>query len=112
MNRAPEPRIGKFTPFQNAAGTLLGFVTIELPSGLILNDCKLMVGPQGRRWIGMPAVKQLDRDGNPRFDANGKPLWNQIVEFRDRAVRDRFNRAVIEALRTTHAELFEGEGEP
>src|SRR6516165_4750555 len=108
----PATRIRKFSPYRNAAGTLLGFLSVERPSGLIINNCKLMVGPQGRRWIGMPAVKQLAPDGSPRLGPDGKPVWNQIVEFRDRAIRDRFDRIVLAALRAAHPEAFGGEGEP
>jgi DNA-binding cell septation regulator SpoVG len=104
---SPGIRIRKFTPFTNAAGTVAGFLSIQLASGLILNDCKLMVGPKGRRWIGMPAVKQTDRDGNPVL-VNGKPAWNPILEFRDRATRDRFEEQVLAALRQAHPDVFEG----
>ena len=62
-----------------------------LASGLILNDLRLMNGKNGH-WIMMPAVRLLDRDGNPRADAAGKPIFNQIIEFRDRATDDRFKR--------------------
>jgi hypothetical protein len=48
---APGVKIRRFTPYRNAAGTLLGFLSIEMPSGLILNDAKLMIGPAGKRWV-------------------------------------------------------------
>jgi hypothetical protein len=107
--RAPEIRI-TCRPFRNPAKTMLAFLTIELPSGLVLNDCKLMNGPKGRRWIALPAAKQLDPDGKPRIDDRGKPIWNQFVEFRDRATRERFEERVLSRLRRQHPELFEGEG--
>jgi hypothetical protein len=47
----------------------------------------------------MPAQKQLDRDGNPRVDATGKPIFNQLIEFRDRATADRFSEMVIALAR-------------
>jgi hypothetical protein len=67
-------RIRRWQPYQNPAGTMLGY--LEMPSGMIVNDSK--------------SERQLDRDGNPRTDANGQALYSQIVEFRDR---------VIEAIR-------------
>jgi hypothetical protein len=106
------PRIRKFTPWINQARTVLGFLSIELPSGMILNGCKVMVGPNGARWIALPAVKQTDVQGNPRTDANGKPVSNHYVEFRDRATRDRFQAPILEALRREHPEVFDGEGAP
>jgi hypothetical protein len=107
---ARQAKIRKFTPWTNQARTVLGFLSIELPSGMILNDCKVMVGPNGTRWIALPAVKQTDAQGNPRTDANGRPVWNHYVEFRDRATRERFQAPVIEVLRQTHPQLFDGEG--
>jgi DNA-binding cell septation regulator SpoVG len=106
----PHPRqakIRKFTAWQNEARTVAGFLSIELPSGLIVNDCKLMVGPQGRRWIALPAIKQLDAEGQPRLGADGKTIWTPIIEFTSRDVRDKFNEVVLAALRRSHPEAFE-----
>ena len=59
---------------------MLGFLSVELASGLILNDLRLMTGKNGH-WIAMPAVKLLDRDGNPRVDAAGKPISTSSSNF-------------------------------
>jgi len=96
-SRQPQrARLRKWTP--HASGALLGFLSVELASGLILNDLRLMTGKNGH-WIAMPAVKQFDRDGQPRLDANGKPIFWPLVEFRDRATADRFNDMVIALVR-------------
>jgi hypothetical protein len=50
------PRIRKWTPYRNPAGTMDGYLDIELPSGMRLFGCKLMVGPKGARWIGAGGV--------------------------------------------------------
>jgi hypothetical protein len=102
-------KIKKFTPFRNEAGTVLGFLSIQTPSGMIVNDAKLMIGPKGRRWIAMPSLKQLDRDGNPRLDAHRKPMWSPIIEFVDRATADRFGEMILLTLRSQYPDLFEGE---
>jgi hypothetical protein len=86
---------------------VLGYLDVEAPSGLIINSCKLMRGPQGAFWIALPAVKQLDPDGNPLVDANGKPRWQPIVEFRARAAADKFRDLVLEAMRRQHPTAFE-----
>lgn len=90
-------RLRKWTPHVSGRA-LLGFLSVELASGLILNDLRLMTGKNGH-WIAMPSQKQLDRDGNPRVDANGKPLFNQLIEFRNRATADRFAEMVIALVR-------------
>src|SRR5438445_12715587 len=86
---ARQARLRKWTPHAN--GALLGFLSVEFASGLILNDLRLRTGKNGQ-WVAMPAVKLLDRDGNPRVDATGKPIFHQLIEFRDRATADPFNR--------------------
>jgi DNA-binding cell septation regulator SpoVG len=98
-------RLRKWTP--HASGARLGFVSVALASGLILNDLRLMTGKNGH-WITTPAVKLLDRDGNPRGDAAGKPIFNQIIEFRDGATADRFNEMVIALVRATDPTFPDG----
>jgi SpoVG len=77
------------------------FFSVELASGLILHDLRLMAGKNGF-WIAMPAQRQLDRDGTPRTDANGRALYTQIVEFRDRSTADRFAAMVLALIREKH----------
>src|SRR5437867_12210592 len=78
-NRQPQQaRLRKWSP--HTSGSLLGFLSVELASGLILTDLRLMTG-KNEHWIAMPAVKQLDRDGQPRVDSNDKPIFNPIIEF-------------------------------
>jgi|SRR6516165_4400315 hypothetical protein len=108
MTRAQEIRI-RCKPFRNEAGSILAFLTLELPSGLVLNDCKLMVGPRGRRWIALPSAKQFDARGVAGRDANGKPLWTPLVEFKSRPIREKFEEQVLCVLRRRHPELFAGE---
>jgi hypothetical protein len=104
----PQIRI-ECRPYRNPAGTMLAFLKIKLPSGIILNDAKLMIGPAGRHWISLPSAKQLDASDKVRRDPNGKPIWSQFVEFRDRAARDHFEEQVLAVLRRQHPALFVGE---
>jgi hypothetical protein len=102
-------KILRFTPHQT--GSLRGFLSVEMPSGLIINDLKLMIGPTGKPWLAMPSQKQLDRDGNPRLDANGKQTYAQTVEFASRSAADRFRHLVLDALRLEHPEALAGVGD-
>jgi hypothetical protein len=69
----------RFRPFKNVAGTMLGWLRLELPSGLIVNDAKLMVGPQGHRWLALPAMLEEnalwigDVEWTPPFEADEDP---------------------------------------
>jgi DNA-binding cell septation regulator SpoVG len=110
----PPPRqvkILRFTPYRNPSGTMAGFVSVELPSGQIIHSLKLMRGPAGRFWIATPDQKRRDDNDRPVLDERGKPIWDPIIEFADRAARDRFNEVVLTALRQAHPEAFR-EGEP
>jgi DNA-binding cell septation regulator SpoVG len=93
-----EIKILRFVPL--SGGSALGFLDVETASGLLIRDCKLMPGQNGGAWIAMPSVKQVDRDGNPIPDPKraGKPLYREIVSFRDRGIRDKFTAAVLDAL--------------
>jgi DNA-binding cell septation regulator SpoVG len=97
--RRRQAKLRKWTGHRS--GTLLGFCSVELASGMVINDLRLLTGKNGP-WVAMPSQKQLDRDGNPRLDANGKPIFNQIVEFRDRATADKFNELVLALVRAAH----------
>jgi hypothetical protein len=105
----PSVKILRWFPFKNPAGTMFGFISIELPSGLIINDCKLMVGQKGHRWIASPGQRQIDREGKPKRDANGKELWIHYVDFRGSDIRKKFETQVLETLRREHPEAFIGE---
>jgi hypothetical protein len=77
--------------------TLLGFVSLALPSGLILRE----VGYHqkgDRRWVALPARAQIDTDGRQRIDPQtGKTLFVPVVEIsRDR--REAFQRAALAAI--------------
>jgi DNA-binding cell septation regulator SpoVG len=100
-------KIRRWQSFQNPAGTMPGFVSVEMSSGLVINDCKLMVGPNDRRWVAMPSVKQFDRDGAARLDANGRPTYSQIVEFASPKAADRFRDLVLDALRRQHPDALD-----
>jgi DNA-binding cell septation regulator SpoVG len=68
-------KIKKWTPHQS--GALIGFCSVQLPSGMIVHDLRLMTGKNGH-WIALPAMKQVDRDGRPRTDSNGKAIYSPI----------------------------------
>ena len=108
---APRPatavKIRRWQPFRNSAGTVLGFLSIELPSGLIINDARLLVGRAGKYWVALPAIKLTGKDGNPRLDPTGSSLWNPIVAFASRDARDRFSELVLAALRRQHPGAFD-----
>src|SRR3984893_4625621 len=79
------------------SGALIGFCSVELASGMVANDLRVMTGKNGP-WAATPAQKQFDPNGNPRLDPNGKAIFKPIIEFRDRATADRIGALVIELV--------------
>jgi hypothetical protein len=52
----------------------------------------------GKRWASPPARPRLDSSGRQQVGENGKSLWQPIIEFDSRAVRDQWSDGVIGAL--------------
>ena len=71
-----------------------GFVSLTLPSGLVIHGCSLHVKNR-QEWVALRGKAQLDRDGQLRKDPNGK---QPVVDIPDRHTRDRFQRAAIAAV--------------
>jgi hypothetical protein len=71
-----------------AKGSLLGFLDLELASGLVLRGCTLHLS-HGKHWVGLPA--------KPYTAADGGATWAAIVDFKDKSVRDRFQKAATAA---------------
>jgi hypothetical protein len=81
------------------SNTLRGFFTLTLaPSGIVLRECSLHE-KDGKRWISFPSKPQLDTEGRHRTDPNTrKKLYASIVEIPDRAAREQFQGAAIQAV--------------
>lgn len=107
LRSRPEATIRRWQPFQNAAGTVLGYIDAQLPSRMIVNGCKLMAGPKGKHWVAMPAEKAMNKDGTPKLDAPGKQVWTQFIDFADATTRAKFGDMILDALRREHPEAFE-----
>lgn len=75
---------------------------------MIINKARLMNGKHGL-WVALPSVKRIGRDGHALRDVNGRPIYDQVVEFRSRDIADRFTAEVLEALKREHPEALEGD---
>ena len=61
-----------------------------------------------KRPVAIPGIKRLNRDGTPARDANGKPVYDPIIEFANRAAADRFSAMVLELVRRDHPNALAG----
>jgi len=69
-------------------GSLRGFFTVVLPSGMRIHDCSLFE-KDGSRWVNGPLHS---------FTSNGKTTHKTLVEFVDKKTAGRFSAAVLAAL--------------
>jgi hypothetical protein len=70
--------------------SLQGFVTFQLPCGMVLHDCTLHRRDDGARWIGLPARQYATADGETR--------WARIIDFADKQSAARFQQAAMAAV--------------
>jgi hypothetical protein len=70
-------------------GALRGFTTIEISVGLTTHDVPVLVGRNGT-WAALPGKPQIDKDGRQRTDANGRPAYTAVLQWRDGDLADRF----------------------
>jgi hypothetical protein len=69
--------------------TLIGFCSLETPSGVIYRQVSVHQ-QNDSRWIGMPA--------RPWQKSDGSTAYVQIIEFRDKAAKDRFQSLALAAI--------------
>jgi hypothetical protein len=58
---------------------------------LLLHDCKWF-SKNGNEWISLPSTSYTNRDG--------KTVYKDLIEFTDKEVSERFNRAALQAVKT------------
>lgn len=108
MNQ-PAVTISDWKPRQS--GSLRGFCTAHLPSDMILHE--VAVHQRNGSWWASPASKpMLSKDGTALRDDAGKVRYSPVVSFDSKQTRDRLSRAVLDALRRAHPEVFAEDGVP
>jgi hypothetical protein len=79
--------VSNWKPLNNQA--MRGFLTLTLPSGLVIHNCHL-VEASGRRWVGLPA--------RCFSTADGKVHYEPIIEFATRKAHRNFERIALAAV--------------
>jgi DNA-binding cell septation regulator SpoVG len=85
--------VSNWKPLQK--GGLRGFLTLTLPSGLILNNCQLLE-TKGQRWIGLPSQRFQLKDGSIGYVP--------IVEFTTKRARKQLQSEALHAVELYLAE--------
>jgi hypothetical protein len=86
--------------------TLIGFARVKMPSGLVFHDVSIHRHGDST-WASPSAKPQIGRDGS-HIRRDGKTQYSPVVSFASKEVRDKFSDAILDALRSSHPEAFEG----
>ena len=86
-------------------GTLRGFATVSMPSGMIVHEIAVYV-TNGKAWAKPPSKPMIDRDGRVMLDDAGKRRYSQLFEFASAEIRNRWSESVIVALLAKHPEAL------
>lgn len=83
-------------------GSLRGFAAVRLRNGLTIHDIPVLTS-NGKVWASLPSKPMIGKDGQPIIDAKtGKPKYQPILAWPDRATSDRFSEAVVAAIEAEH----------
>jgi DNA-binding cell septation regulator SpoVG len=91
---------------RHRSGALRGYVTIEFPYGLILEDLPVFAGPRGKS-VGMPTRPQLDAQGLVKTDVNGKVVYQPIGRWTDKKIAERFSNYLVSRIEEQFPDLLE-----
>jgi hypothetical protein len=95
-----------------SSGTLVGFFSVSLPSGLDLHELMLH-HRDGSWWLSFPSKPMLGANGTALRDDSGKIRYSApLVSFANRQARDRFTEQVLAALRLAQPQVFAAERAP
>lgn len=68
MSQEPEFTVTDWRPLRKGT-SLRGFVTLTLPSGMIVHDVTYHQRDDGARWVGLPARQYQNADGSTTWCA-------------------------------------------
>jgi hypothetical protein len=103
-------QVESFKPVRSHS--LFGFVDLPVPELHLRIKEASVHQSHGRRWIGLPAKPQIDREGRVRHDERGKTAYVSILQFTDKATSDAFADRAIAALLEAFPRAFDEESAP
>lgn len=98
-------RVETFKPVRS--NTLVGFVDLRITEMHLRIKEATVHQSHDRRWVGLPAKPQIDRQGVARRDERGKIAYASILQFADKATSDAFSTQVIQALLEAYPRAFD-----
>jgi hypothetical protein len=101
-------QVENFKPLRSHS--LYGFADLVIPEVRLRIKEATIHQSHGRRWIGLPATPQIDREGRARRDDRGKVAYASVIQFVDRDTGDAFSDRAIAALLEAYPRAFDEEG--
>jgi hypothetical protein len=102
-----QPPISDWKP--RKSGTLRGFFTVNLASGLVLRELTLHER-DGKWWISSPSKLMMGADGVALRDERGKVRYGApLLDFATLQAKRRFRDQVLSELRWAQPEVFAAE---
>jgi hypothetical protein len=98
-------KVESFKPHRSHS--LFGFVDFVIPELRLRVKEATVHQSHGRRWIGLPAKPQIDREGRVRHDERGRILYAAVIQFTDRAISDAFSDRAVAALLESFPRAFD-----
>jgi hypothetical protein len=78
-----------------------GFATIILRRELALVDCVVLYS-NCRAWASLPSGPQIDEEGRHQTDANSRPAYWPVREWRVRAIANHRSSAMVQFVPREH----------
>jgi hypothetical protein len=78
-----------------------GFCRVQWAPELITGNVAVFVGRNGP-WAKLLAKSRIGQDGRQKTDVDGRLTYLPALEWRDRALANRFSKAVIALIRRAH----------
>lgn len=79
-----------------SSGAMIGLLTVALPSGMTIHGCAVFQ-KAGRRWVAPPGRPRL-RQGAVARGVDGRPAYDPVISFADRARQDAWSEMALQAL--------------
>src|SRR5579872_6129304 len=98
-------KVESFKPHRSHS--LFGFVDFVIPELRLRVKEATVHQANGRRWIGLPAKPQIDRQGRVRHDERGKIAYASVLQFTDRDTGDAFSERAVAALLESFPDAFD-----
>jgi hypothetical protein len=101
----PRMRLVSFKPVTK--GNLRGFATVELPIGLTIFDCRVLVGNNGP-WAVLPSKPVLDSEERHVKRDGRKGQYAPVLQWRDKDLTNRFSDTLVALVLEDHPDGLDG----